>query len=200
MDDLQRAKQRDEQGLAALLSRCAGPLRRAVEADLPRRHAGALSADDILQQTYIDAFLGIDRFRGEDEAAFAAWLRSIARRNLIDAVRHLDAERRGGGRRRVPPAREDSCVDLVERLVTRTTVSRAISRREAAAALERALASLPGAYREVVSGYDLAGRPMEEVARELGRSPGAAYLLRLRAHAMLRRLLGGTTGFFSASA
>jgi DNA-directed RNA polymerase specialized sigma24 family protein len=125
---------------------------------------------------------------------------SIARRNLVDAIRHLDAERRGGGRRRVPLLREHSCVDLVERLVTRTTVSRAASRREAAEALERALAALPDAHRMVVSGYDLEGRAMEAVARDLGRSTGAAYLLRLRAHAMLRRLLGGTTGFFSASA
>jgi RNA polymerase sigma-70 factor (ECF subfamily) len=200
MDDLTRARQRDEQALAALLGRCAGSIRRAVEADLPRRHAGVLSAEDVLQQTFIDAFLGIDRFRGVDEDAFAAWVMSIARRNLIDAVRHLDAERRGGSRRRVSLSREHSCVDLVERLVTKTTVSRAESRREAAAALERALGSLPEAHREVVSGYDLGGRPMEEVARGLGRSPGAAYLLRLRAHAMLRRLLGGTSGFFSTSA
>jgi RNA polymerase sigma-70 factor (ECF subfamily) len=200
MDDLDRARHGNQHALTTLLGRCAPSVRRAVETDLPSRHSGSLSVDDVLQQTYLDAFLDIARFRGADEETFRAWVLSIARRNLIDAVRHLDAERRGGGRRRVSLSRENSCIDLVERLVTRTTVSRAATRREVAAALEQALATLPEPHRTIVGGYDLDGRPMQQLAQELGRSTGAAYLLRIRAHAMLRRLLGASTAFFSNSA
>ncbi len=204
MDEVDRARRGDDQALAALLGRCAAPVRAALAADLPRRHAAVLDVDDVLQQTFVDAFRDVGRFRGRDEATFRAWVQSIARRTLVDVVRHLDAERRGGGRRRLSlspsPSRERSCLDLVERLVTRSSVSRPSIRREATAAMEEALANLPEEYRAVVEGYDLAGRPMDDVARTIGRSRGAAYMLRQRAHALLRESLGGTSGLFSVSA
>jgi DNA-directed RNA polymerase specialized sigma24 family protein len=56
-----------------------------------------------MQQTYTDAILDIHQLLACTEEAFAAWLHTLARRNLFDAIRLLEAEKRGGQRRRVKP-------------------------------------------------------------------------------------------------
>ncbi len=47
--------------------------------------------------------------------------------------------------------------------------------------------------------YDLEGRSVEDVAGALGRTPGAAYMLRARAHRWLREILGRSSDFFGNS-
>ncbi len=64
-------------------------------------------------------------------------------------------------------------------------------------ALQRALSDLPAPARQVIQLYDLEERPIDEVARVLGCSPGAVYVRRGRIHRRLRELLGPTTGFFT---
>jgi DNA-directed RNA polymerase specialized sigma24 family protein len=63
--------------------------------------------------------------------------------------------------------------------------------------MDEALAKLPADYAKVVRLYDLECKPMEDVSRELGRSPGACYMLRARAHDALREALGTASQFFS---
>lgn len=65
------------------------------------------------------------------------------------------------------------------------------------AELERMLSRLPADYERVIRMYDLEGRGIEEVASELGRSSGAIYMLRARAHERLAGLLGSESRFFS---
>jgi RNA polymerase sigma factor (sigma-70 family) len=83
--------------------------------------------------------------------------------------------------------------------MTTTTPSRQAARREAVEILERTLAKLPTDYAKVVRLYDLECRPIAEVARELGRSEGAVYMLRARAHEWLRETMGTESQFFSVS-
>ncbi len=86
-------------------------------------------------------------------------------------------------------------VDLLA--VSSTTPSIVAARDEAARHIEKSLKSLPADYEKVVRLYDLEGRPMDEVAREMGRSEGAAYMLRARAHDRLREEMGPAGNFFS---
>ncbi len=60
------------------------------------------------------------------------------------------------------------------------------------------LAKLPPDYATVIRLYDLQGKPIAEVAADLGRSEGAVYMLRARTHDRLRELLPGESKFFSA--
>ena len=83
---------------------------------------------------------------------------------------------------------------------TQTTPSGAAARAEGAARLKRAIGQLPEPYRRVVELFDLEERPMDEVAAALGRSPGAGYMLRARAHRHLADLLGTASGFLGGSA
>jgi len=197
---LDRARAGDEEALAELLRRFGPGLRRSLAGAIPARWQALLSTDDVLQQTYTDAFLAISSFRPAGPDAVSAWLKRLAHNNLRDALRILEAEKRGG---RPPPGltEEQSCERLVERLAadTGSTPSRAAARDERARILLDTLERLPGPYRQVIREVDLRGRSIEAVAAELGRSPGAAYLLRHRAHASLAGLLGSPGRFFSES-
>ncbi len=166
---------------------------------IPRRWQAVLSAEDVLQQTCIDAFLHFDQFVPETENSFAAWLRTIAERNLLNALRGLEADKRGGKHRRVEPRTADDSFDLLcEQLASsQSTPSRHVARDEARAALSNAVQQLPEDYRRVVQMYDLDAQPVEDVARVLNRSPGAVHMIRARAHEWLGEVLGSATRYFS---
>ncbi len=199
--DQLHAARGDSTALGDLLERAAPAVRRAICADLPRRWRHLLTPEDVLQDAFVDAFHDFARFAGDSPAAFQRWLIRIAKRNLLDALRLLETEKRGGARRAVTANPHDSSVDLLQALIAGgTRPSRAAIRAEAAATVQSAVAALPGPYRKVVEGYDLAGRDMADIAAEIGRTRGAAYMLRARAHRLLRKQLGASAGFFSSSA
>lgn len=187
----------DESSLERLIRTHEDELGARLGREMPRRHAGVLSVEDVLQQTWIDASLGFETLVSRSDRAVRAWLWSIARRNLIDAIRMLDAERRGGGRR-MTPLRSIGSGSL--RWFARSTPSRRPRALERNRALYDAIGELPERYRRVVEGFDLQGRAMGEIASELGTSPGAAYMMRARAHRVLRERLGRASLFFSGSA
>ncbi|MFO0839847.1 MAG: RNA polymerase sigma factor [Phycisphaerae bacterium] len=200
-DQLRRAAGGDEAALTRLLELHAPQLRSAMSAEIPARWKSLLSEDDVLQQTFVDVFLGIRSFDPHASGEFRAWLATLARRNLIDAVRMLDAEKRGGGRRPIGQHDYDqSCTALYERLTAGDAPSRAVRHAEARVALEAALGKLAPVQRDVVRLYDLQDRAAEDVAREIGRSVGAMYMLRARAHQRLAELMGRASKFLSDGA
>lgn len=196
---LDRAIGGDREALSGLLAEAGPDVRRIVEAEFPRRFQSSLSMDDVMQQTYADAFVGIRRFVPRGEGAFQAWLIRLAKRNLVDAVRMLSAEKRGGDRRALETQTPESSFAAFHEYLLRTfsTPSRSIAGREAKVALEEALAALPDHYAQVVRLYDLEGRSIEEVATAVGRSEGATYMLRSRAHDWLAERMGSASRFFT---
>lgn len=189
----------DHDALSALL-REHGP---AVESALRinRKWRSVLEPSDVMQVTYLEAFLHIHDFDLQRPDAFRAWLEQIARRNLADAVRGLSC------RKRPDPARRSTCpggTDAIEFLdVLAASVSgpsRRIQREEIQDALERALAQIPADYASAVRLLDLQGLSPAEAARLMGRSPGAVHMLRARAHDRLRELLGRESQFFTSGA
>jgi RNA polymerase sigma-70 factor, ECF subfamily len=83
---------------------------------------------------------------------------------------------------------------------TSLTPSRVVAKEEAGTFLEAALKGLPPDYEKVVRLYDLEGRSIAEVAAALGRSEGATWMVRARAHDRLRESMGGESRFFSTPA
>jgi RNA polymerase sigma-70 factor (ECF subfamily) len=201
-DDLvNRATQGDQDALITLLQRYGPAVRARLVGQIPRRWHSVLSEDDVMQQTYANAIAKIQQFTSRSESAFARWLETTARCNLSDALKMLAAHKRGGNR---PSARrrtlDESLLVLWEGLSSAgTTPSGGISDAEARAALQRAIDELPETYARVVKLYDLQGKPVEEVAALLKRSPGAVFMLRARAHERLHEIMGRTTDFFSGS-
>lgn len=196
---LVRAVEGDQKALAHLLDAYTPLLRKALAGQISPRWQSLLTAEDVIQETYIDAFLDIGRSPLGDDGSLPKWLLKIAKRNLLDALRMLRAEKRGGNRRRNPiGGRDESYMALCE-VLERSSVgpSRVMAKKEARAALERALQLLPEQYRRVVLMYDLEGRTSREVGAVLGRSPGAVFMLRARAHRRLADLLGSESRFLS---
>lgn len=198
-----RAAEGDSEALTELLELYTPELSRRLQFEIPPRWQAVLTPEDVVQETYIDAFLDIGRFFPRGAGSFFAWLTTLARRNLIDAVRMLDAEKRGRSWQRLLPARRSgesyqTLAELLER--SRSTPSRYAARKEAQRCLEQAIAQLPEHYRRVIELYDLEGQSMEAVAEQLGRSPGAVFMLRSRAHRFLRGAMGTASLYLSDSA
>ncbi|MBK7406165.1 MAG: sigma-70 family RNA polymerase sigma factor [Phycisphaerales bacterium] len=198
---IKRAGTGDPDAIATLLREHGPIVRERIAPKIGRQWSGLVEVDDVMQVSYLEAFVQCPRLTLRDRAAFVAWLTRVAENNLKDAIRSFDRAKRPDPRKRVTgPANEDSYVGLVEVLgVTSTTPSRVAARHEAVSVMDGALAKLPADYARVVRLYDLECRPIEEVARELGRSPGACYMLRARAHDALREAMGTASQFFSTS-
>lgn len=197
-----RAVSGDADALSALLKEHAPEIRASLAGQIPARWRSVLSVDDVVQQTYADAFLSIGQFDPDEDGAFAGWLFRVAQCNLRDAIRMLKAVKRGGRSARVefhdPAKTAAALIDMLSD--SGTAPSKGASDEEAASHLDHALSHLPPSYRLVVQLYDLEDVDVGTVAERLGRSCGAVYMLRARAHDRLRELLGDSSKFFTDGA
>lgn len=194
---LERAVGGDRAALAELLTKY-GPMLRA-ELNIDRRWQTVLEADDVLQVTYLEAFLHITSFAPNGLAGFYTWLKRIAENNLRDAIKGLERQKRPQPGQRVEVrVGENSTIQLLDLLgVTSATPSRQVAHAELMAAFDAAMQALPPDYATVVRMYDLEGRSIADVAAAVKRSAGAVHMLRARAHARLGELLGPGSQFFS---
>ena len=165
----------DLNAVEELLNRHA-PATRAV-LHLQRKWTGMIDLDDIMQVTWLEAFLDFRHFDGP-ATAFPGWLQCIARNNLRDVIAFLSAGKRP------PPDRRCSGDDALERLC-RLSPDAAPSAHahqvETREMLEAEIAGLPPDYAEVIRLVHFHNVPMRAVAARLDRTPGAAYLLWRRA-------------------
>ncbi len=183
----------DTEALSALLKLHGPTVERALQINPVWR--ALLEPGDVMQVTYLEAFLQIRTFDPARGARFETWLRRIAENNLRDAIRGLERQKQPQPRDRIRPARsEDSLIGLYNLLGSDSaTPSRDMREQESLHRLEGAIASLPERYQQVVRMYDLEGAAIEEVAARVGKSTGAVHMLRARAHDRLRGLLGSPT-------
>jgi RNA polymerase sigma-70 factor (ECF subfamily) len=140
------------------------------------------AADDVAGDTWVRVVDGLAGFRG-NEAAFRAWLFTIARHRAADRGRWLA--------RHPTVALEDS--GAVERLTAPDAADVAMERSGLRAALT-AVAQLPRDQAEIIVLRVVAGLDTGQVARITGKSRGA---VRVAAHRGLRRLaslVGDSTG------
>lgn len=173
---LQRAAGGDAASVRALLD-IAGPV--VYGYVLARVGGHQPTAEDIVQDTFLEAVRSAPGFRGD--AAVTTWLCAIARRRLFrhyEAERKQEAARRGlevvdGGSGASGAGFSPSPSDEVDE---RDEVVRALGR-------------LPAVHRQVLVLKYLDGRAVSEIAAELGRSRVQVQSLLQRARDNLRREL-----------
>ncbi len=186
----------DECALTALLQRYAADTRQRIAATIGAKWQSIIDADDVMQITFLEAFLTIHRFVPRGNGAFSAWLARIAQNNLRDAIEELSRQKRPHPDRRIVAA-DESAVLLLDKIgCTTTTPSRHLGRRELAQTVLNAVEQLPDDYARVIRLYDIEGRAVSDVAAEIGRSEGAVYMLRARAHDRLRESFAQHSGIF----
>ena len=136
------------------------------------RVQGSAEPDDLTSEVFERAFSSIGRFSG-GEAQFRSWVFTIAHHRLTD-------ERRRAARRPVqadadPP--EEAAGDAEDEALRRMATER----------VRRLCEGLVPDQRDVLLLRMLAAMTVEEIARTLGKSPGAVKALQRRGLAALRR-------------
>ena len=136
----------------ALLESYRDYLRLLARLELHPRLRARLDPSDIVQQTLLQAHRAIDQFRGEGEAALAAWLRQILARNLAMALRdHARARRDVRRERDLQAALDRSSARLESWLAAdQTSPSLKAERNEQLQRMATALAALPADQRDAV--------------------------------------------------
>jgi RNA polymerase sigma-70 factor (ECF subfamily) len=192
-DLLARASTGDTSALEELLVRH-GPTIRA-HLDINAKWRAVLEPDDVMQVAYLEAILDFSDFRG-DADAFPAWLRSIARHALQDAIRELSRRKRPGPDDRLePPEGVDPVVWLhAQATAGATTPSGHFARAELLDLLVAEIDALPDHYAEVLRLRYVHGRPVATIAREVRATEGAVCLRLHRALERLRKRFVSATG------
>ena len=91
------------------LERFRAYLRLLARLQLDPRLRPKIDPSDVVQQTLLHAYRGLDGFRGRSDGELAAWLRQILARNLAHAARDLARARRDVDRECSLEAALDGC-------------------------------------------------------------------------------------------
>ncbi|HEY2157932.1 MAG TPA: sigma-70 family RNA polymerase sigma factor [Isosphaeraceae bacterium] len=186
------AKAGDGEALGRLIERHRGYLILLARMQIGRLLRGKLDAEDLLQETSLEAHRGVARFRGTTEVAFRAWLRQILAAVLSNQVRRYRGTKGRDARleRRLVEDLDRSSRALDRGLIAeQSSPSQQVARRERALLLAEALAILPEDYRDVIVLRHLEGLGFAEVALRMGRTEDSVKNLWVRALARLRRTL-----------
>jgi len=194
---LAQARQANGEGLGALLELYRDDLGVLARARLGARLRGVVNPSDLVQQTFLEACRDFGQFEGTTTAQWRAWLRRILAHNLAALVeRHVQARKRDVRRQVSLDTRSAALGDswhginaVLPLASPGSSPSGQAQQHEAAAVLADRLARLPAPHREVLRLRNLEGLAFEEVARRMGRTPGAVRVLWVRALDRLRLLL-----------
>lgn len=153
---------------------------RGVFAVMRRMVQSETDADDLSQQAFVAAFDALDRF--DQRLRFSSWLYRIAVNLAKDHLKSKKHTEVGLGD--ATPRAEDAA--FAGRVAD---PDEATGAHERAALLERALAKLPVADREVLILKDIEELPYEELKAILGKPVTALKIRAVRARERLRALL-----------
>jgi RNA polymerase sigma-70 factor, ECF subfamily len=174
---LARARALDHGALSLLYSRYLPVVRLYVLGRVGDVHL----AEDVTSETFLAMVDAIERVRADVEPAFAAWLLGIARNKVADHYRRQAAlpTTQGMAAPWEEPTAQAEAGDPLN----------VVTARESWAEVVAALQRLTEEQRMVVLYRCVLGYATEDVARLMGRQPGAVRALQFRALASLARFL-----------
>jgi RNA polymerase sigma-70 factor, ECF subfamily len=185
-EDLVRlARERDEAAVRVITRRYNRRLFRIARSIL-RNDA---EAEDVVQETYVRAFTGLDLFRGD--AAFGTWITRIAMNEALGRLRRrrptVDWESYGANRSQAEiihfPASAAS-----------SDPEKTMAQGEVRVVLEHAIDELPDAFRAVFVARIVEGMSVEETADLFGLQPETVKTRLHRARVLLRAELDKQLG------
>lgn len=144
-----------------------------------RRLRGRLDPSDVVQETLQEAHEQRQRFRGDNSAQLAGWLRQMLRNNMIDAARrHLRGKRAVDMERSVEAINRSSIRLDAVLADSQTSPSENVARHEMLVNMAVALEKLPPDQAQAVRLKHLLGWSLKEIADRMDRStPAVAGLL-----------------------
>lgn len=150
-----------------------------AEAMISSTLRGDLEPSDLVQQTLLEAHCNAEQLALLNQPAFFSWLRNALNHNVLDAVKHLRAQKNDIRRRVRESDLEASFMRLEQILIAdETSPSEVVQRNEQICLMLAAVQTLPDNQRRAVILKHLNGRSLREIAEVLGLSePAAAGVL-----------------------
>jgi RNA polymerase sigma-70 factor, ECF subfamily len=188
---LKKARGGDPAALGCLLELYRNYLRIMARTQIDIGLRVRLDPSDLVQETLLEAHRDFAQFAGATEKDLLAWLRRILVRNLADQVKRHKAGVRNWQRQESLERLLDQSSQAVEEALAQgiSTPSAQAVQREQAVLLANALERLSPDYREVIVLRHLERRKFDDIAKRMGRSPGAVRTLWTRALEKLSKLV-----------
>ncbi len=184
-DLLDRLGKGDESAFTALFEKYQKRLAVLIHYKLSPELRRLTEVEDVLQETFLEAFRDIKQFRYEKPGSFLGWLSRIASHVVADTARfHGRQKRRAGDVVRFRSVGNPDGPEPVDS----ATPSRLLAEKEKLSALIRRLDQLPEDYRRVILLAKVEGLANAELAEQLGRTREATALLLHRAIKRFRAL------------
>jgi RNA polymerase sigma-70 factor (subfamily 1) len=184
-----RALGGDEDAARILYERCVPALRRRAARSLSPRVRRRVTESDVLQETWLTAFVRLEGFVDRGPGSFRAWLGTILRHKMHDEVRdHVVAKRRS-------VRREESCAGAAPEdgiASPRSSPSMHAVREERHDGLLAAIDALPPHYAGLLRLVHVDGLTLVEAASRMGRTANSTCKLYGRA---LERLAAAVAGW-----
>jgi RNA polymerase sigma-70 factor (ECF subfamily) len=190
---IRKAREGDADCREQLFGLCRSYLGFVARAQVESWLRAKVDASDVVQQTMLEAHRDFERFEGQTEKEWLAWLRKILAHNVADFVRHYRGTAKRQARREVPLRR--GCESTLaggapEPAAPDLTPSQEFLRLDSELRVAAALAELPPDYQEVIVLRNLQRLAFNEVAEQMGRSRPAVQMLWMRAIRKLQAALG----------
>jgi RNA polymerase sigma factor (sigma-70 family) len=192
----------DRGALSRLLLHYYDDLLRFVEQRLSGAAAGAVSAEDVLQQVFVRAALAITGFEPRTANSFRSWLLTIAGNLVRDIHKRRRRERRAeysadlasssnlGLWRGTSPGADHLATDS-------TSPSMRVHNRDSVQRLRDAMSKLPAQQQEVLQRYYLQYQSLDQIAQAMNCTKTTVRGICYRARQNLRAELGHSSMFFT---
>jgi RNA polymerase sigma-70 factor (ECF subfamily) len=176
-DLIARIEQGDNSAFTPLFEKYQKRLALLIHYKLSQELRRLTEVEDALQETFLEAFRDIERFRYQKPGGFLSWLSRIADHVIADAARfHARRKRRA----ELVRFRSEGTPDGPEPADS-ATPSRLLAEKESLQALIQKLDSLPEDYRRAILLAKVEGLSNAEMAERLDRSRESTALLLHRA-------------------
>ncbi len=172
-----RAQEGDRSAFERLVEANRARLEALVRSRLSEHLRSEVEVEDVVQETLLQAFRSIERFRWQGEQSFVRWLGGIPENVIRKEHRGLEQRRK---------------VRLEPRRAEQTSPSKNLRRHERFDRLEQALKSLSDDHRQVIILARIEQLRVNEIALRMNRSETAVRNLLLRALRELQESFGDT--------
>ena len=162
-----------------------------ARAQMGHQLRGKVDPSDIVQQTLLEAHARWDDCRGETEPERAAWMRKILANNVTDAARAFARDKRDVKREVALQQTIDESQHRIESWLSGglTSPSQQAELNEQLRHMAIAVGQLSQSQRDAIELFYLHGCPLDDIARQLGRTQSAVAGLLHRGLKSLRKTL-----------
>jgi len=184
-DLIERIKNGEQEAFSALFEKFRPRLAVLIHYRMSPELHGFFEVDDILQETFLEAFRDFRQFTYQGPGSLMSWLARIADHVMADLARSQGRQKRHAGE--MLRFRSESNPSGPEPVDSRTP-SRILAEEEGLRRLLAKLNSLPDNYRQAILLMKVEGLSTPEAAMRLGKSNEATALLLHRALKRFRAL------------